>query len=203
MVEMGLTRRQFIGCAAGAGAALALPWTRGTPVASAAVGGKLSKYVEPLPLPGAGLVVATPTAANRYAFTQRQLTRQLHPQLPPTPLWAYDDGSGLGGQAGSFGMVLVAQSGTPVSASFTNDLPPVFPSWLPIDTRLTYSNDRTTRVMTHLHGGFVAADSDGNPAVTPGGFVTGQTQTVYYTTSCRRCPRRCSGSMTTGWARPD
>ena len=36
MVEMGeITRRQFIGYGAGVGAAIALPWTLGTPVASA------------------------------------------------------------------------------------------------------------------------------------------------------------------------
>ena len=34
--------------------------------------------------------------------------------------------------------------------------------------------------MTHLHGGFVAADSDGSPAVTPNGFGPGETQTVHY-----------------------
>ena len=34
--------------------------------------------------------------------------------------------------------------------------------------------------MTHLHGGFVAADSDGNPVVTPDGFGRGETQHVHY-----------------------
>ena len=181
MVEMGeITRRQFIGYGAGVGAAIALPWTLGTPVASASPGGKLAKYVQPLPLPGSGLVVAAPTAANSYEFHQVEIMRQLHPQLPPTPLWAYDDGSGLGGQSGSFGMVVVAHSGTPVTMSFTNDLPADFPAWLPVDTRLTPHHDRSVRVMTHLHGGFVAADSDGSPAITPDAFAQGQTQLVYY-----------------------
>ncbi len=58
----------------------------------AAPGGRLRKYLEPLPAPGRG-------------------------NLPPTPFWAYDDGSGLGGQAGSFGMAVPAQSGTPVRLS--------------------------------------------------------------------------------------
>ena len=35
-------------------------------------------------------------------------------------------------------------------------------------------------MMTHLHGGFVAGDSDGNPAITPNGFGLGETQTVHY-----------------------
>jgi hypothetical protein len=100
MDEMGdITRRRFIGYGAGLGAALALPWTVGTSVASAALGAKLAKYVQPLPLPGAGLVVATQSGPNAYSFHQVQIERQLHPHLPPTPLWAYDDGSGLVGQA--------------------------------------------------------------------------------------------------------
>ena len=96
----------------------------------------LTKYIQPLPLPGAGIVVATPSGINQYAFTQREIARQLHPNLPPTPFWAYDDGSGLGGQAGSFGMAVVAQSGTALDVSYTSDLPEIYPDWIPVDTRL-------------------------------------------------------------------
>jgi len=114
-----------LGLRGGVGAALALPWAAGAQVASAAAGGRLRMYLEPVPLPGAGIVVASPTGPNEYTFTQRPIERQLHPQLPPTPLWAYDDGSGLEGQAGSFGMAVVAQSGTPVtSTSLLDGRPP-------------------------------------------------------------------------------
>ena len=156
-------------------------------MASAATGGKLRKYLEPLPVPGAGIVVATPSGTNQYSFTQTQITRQLHPQLPPTPLWAYDDGSGLTGQAGSFGMAVVAQSGTPLTVNFTHDLPITYPDWIPVDTRETPLGNQV-RLMTHLHGGFVAADSDGNPAVTPNGFGPGETQTVFYTNQKPQMP---------------
>jgi spore coat protein A len=185
-----MSRRRFLGYGVGAGAALAVPWTIGVQRASAAMGGKLAKYVEPLPVPGNGIVVATPTAPNTYAFTERMISKQLHPQLPPTPLFAYDDGSGLAGQAGSFGLAVVAQSGTPVQATFTNNLPATYPAWIPVDTRLTFdhANPPTVRTMTHLHGGFVAADSDGNPAVTPGGFLPGQTQSVFYTNEQPQMP---------------
>src|SRR6266540_2008254 len=165
----GMTRRRFLQYSAGAGVGLALPWAARTPVASAAPGLKLTKYLEPVPLPGAGIVVATSSGTNEYSFVQREISRQLHPQLPPTPLWAYDDGSGLAGQAGSFGMALVAQTGKAVRASFTNSLPETYPAWIPVDTRLTPLGNQV-RLMTHLHGGFVAADSDGNPAITPNGF---------------------------------
>ena len=130
-----------------------------------------------------------PLAARiQYAFTLREISRQLHPQLPPTPFWAYDDGSGLGGQAGSFGMAVAAQSGTPVRASFTNNLPETYPDWIPVDTRLTAQPDKVVRAMAHLHGGFVAADSDGNPAVDFDGFGPGETQEVFYTNQLPQMP---------------
>src|SRR6266487_2117358 len=88
---------------------------------------------------GMGSWWPSPVGKNRYAFTQRQIRRRLHPHLPPAPLWAYDDVSGLAGQAGSFGMAVVAHSGTPVRASFTNELP------IPVGTRLTVKPDRLVR----------------------------------------------------------
>ena len=71
--------------------------------------------------------------------------------------------------------------------SFTHDLPATYPAWLPVDTRLTPLGNEV-RLMTHLHGGFVAADSDGNPAVTPNGFGPGETQTVFYTNQLPQMP---------------
>jgi spore coat protein A, manganese oxidase len=183
----GMTRRRFLRYGAGAGAALALPWAARIPAARAAAGPQLRKYLEPVPLPGAGIVVATPSGVNEYSFVQTEIARQLHPSLAPTPLWAYDDGSGLGGQAGSFGMAVVAQSGTPLQVSFTHQLPEAYPAWIPVDTRLTPLGDEV-RLMTHLHGGFVAADSDGNPMVTPEGFGRGETQTVFYTNQLPQMP---------------
>jgi spore coat protein A, manganese oxidase len=182
-----MTRRRFLQYGLGAGAAVVLPWGLRTPVTRAAPGGKLTKYLEPLPLPGAGIVVATPSASNTYSFTQREISRQLHPHLPPTPLWAYDDGSGLAGQAGSFGMAVVAQSGTPLTVNYRHELPETYPGWLPVDTRLTPLGNQV-RLMTHLHGGFVAGASDGNPAVTPNGFGPGETQSVYYTNQRPQMP---------------
>lgn len=181
-----LTRRRFLQYGVGAGAALSLPWDVPSAIASNA-GSRLTKYLEPLPLPGAGIVVATPTAPHEYSFTQREIARQLHPHLPPTPLWAYDDGSGLTGQAGSFGMAVVAQSGTPLRIGFTHNLPVTYPHWLPVDTRETPLANQV-RLMTHLHGGFVAGDSDGNPAITPNGFGFGETQIVTYTNQKPQMP---------------
>lgn len=78
-----MTRRRFVQYGIGTGAALALPWPMRSAFASA--GPKLKPHLEPLPLPGAGIVVATPTGPSQYSFTQTQIERQLHPQLPPQP----------------------------------------------------------------------------------------------------------------------
>ena len=84
-------------------------------------------------------------------------------------------------------MAVVAQSGTPLDVSYTNNLPATYPDWIPVDTRLTPLGNQV-RAMTHLHGGFVAADSDGNPAITPDGFGPGDTQTVHYTNQLPQMP---------------
>jgi spore coat protein A len=182
------SRRRFLQYGLGAGAAIGFPVTGGRVMKAGRVadagrvgvaGHTLRPFVEPLPVPGAGIVVASPRAPGRYAFTLRQIRRRLHPQLPPTPLWAYDDGSGLRGQAGSFGMAIVARTGMPLRVSYTHRLPAVYPSWIPVDTRLTESGKKV-RFLTHLHGGFVSGASDGNPELQPGGFGPGQTQTVLY-----------------------
>ncbi|HMD95128.1 MAG TPA: multicopper oxidase domain-containing protein [Trebonia sp.] len=179
------SRRRFLqyGIAAGAGLSVAskasaVTAPRGTDRSGRAPA--LRPFAEPLPVPGAGIVVATPAAPDRYHFTLRQIRRRLHPQLPKTPVWAYDDGSGLSGQAGSFGMAIAAQTGTPIGVSYTHRLPETYPSWIPVDTRLTPLGNKV-RMMAHLHGAFVAAADDGNPTVTPDGFGPGQTQTVRYT----------------------
>lgn len=180
------TRKRLLQYGAAGGASLFLPWAAPTGAASAAAPLKLTKYLEPVPLPGAGIVVATPSGANEYSFVQREISRQLHPQLPPTPLWAYDDGH-VAGQAGSFGMAVLAQSGTPLDIRFRNELPKTYPDWIPVDTRLTPKGNEV-RLMTHLHGGFVEAASDGNPAVTPDGFGQGDVQTVHYTNQPPQMP---------------
>jgi hypothetical protein len=59
------------------------------------------------------------------------------------------------------------------------------------------ANVPEVRVMTHLHGGFVAGASDGNPTLGPNGFGYGGTQSVVYPNQGPRCRLRSSGSTTT------
>ena len=86
-------------------------------------------------------------------------------------------------------MAVVGHSGTPLDVSFEeHPCRRRDPDWIPVDTRLTPTHDNVVRLMTHLHGGFVAAASDGNPAVTPDGFVNGETQHVHYTNQQPQMP---------------
>ena len=186
-----LTRKRFLQYGAAGGAALVLPWGARIPTASASAGGRLAKYVQPVPRVGAGIAVAQQSGANHYSFTQTEIARQVHPDLDPTPIWAYDDGhGGLDGQSGSFGMAVAAETGTPVTMSFFNDLPETYPSWIPVDPRLVPESFKNSdgsvqvRVMTHLHGGVVTGVSDGNPWATPDLYSAaspnGPTQNVVY-----------------------
>jgi hypothetical protein len=68
-----MTRRRFLRYGLGAGAGLALPWGR-IPLAWAASGPKLAKYIQPLPLPDRGIVVATPSGEELNASARAGYT---------------------------------------------------------------------------------------------------------------------------------
>lgn len=93
-----MTRKRSLQYGAAGGVALYLPRTRRTSAAAAATGLELTKYLEPLPLPGNGIVVAsaTPSGSNHYSFTRPRSAGNCTRSFPSTPLWAYDDCSGLG-----------------------------------------------------------------------------------------------------------
>jgi FtsP/CotA-like multicopper oxidase with cupredoxin domain len=73
-------------------------------------------------------------------------------------------------------MTVVAQRHTPECELHQQSSRP--PCWIPVDTRprlsaIRCTHDPSARVCR-------AADSDGNPAVTPNGFGPGETQSVFY-----------------------
>ena len=75
MVHMaGMSRRQFIGYGLGTGAALALPWTAAAQAAQGVMGHRLRKYLQPLPVPGDGIVVA---------LSRRKEPVRVHPAADP------------------------------------------------------------------------------------------------------------------------
>ena len=83
---------------------------------------------------------------------------------------------------GFLGPTVVVRKGTAVTASYENGSTSRT-TGVPRGCRATGTsprhNDDTVRLLTHLHGGFVHGQMDGNPAVDRG-YSQGQTQTVWY-----------------------
>jgi spore coat protein A len=134
----------------------------------------LTAYADSLPRPG----VATPASgtaggAASYVIPMREVSQQLHRDLPPTRVWGYD---------GSYpGPTIEASSGQPVSVTWVNDLRDSLgvlrtTHYLPVDLCLNGPDTEgaTARVVTHLHGGHVPPGADGFPDSTflPGAQVT-------------------------------
>ncbi len=181
---MRTSRRQVLkmGLAGGASAVgyslVGNGWAR----AAAPTTARLASFRQPLQVPP----VLDMTAGGAFTLTATHLTRQLHPALPsPTHVWSYV-GTGAtdpnpGGYQGFLGPTVVVEEGTPVTATYVNALDASYGSvpWLPCDQNFTSNQDDAVRLLTHLHGGVVHGQMDGNPAVDVG-YTRDQAQTVWY-----------------------
>ena len=160
MKTMQTTRREFLKVAAATGVGTLLPWRRAY---ASAQSPSLRKFIQTLPgLGPSGIPVATSVpylGADYYRLTAGEYTQQLHPQLSPTRLWGYADTTT--GVYRHLGPVVVAQRGTPVRLTLTNQLPPIHP--LPVDTSLPGAELPPNRTALHLHGGHTPWLSDGGP----------------------------------------
>ncbi len=182
---MSTTRRQVLKLGLVGGAGLAGYGLMGDGWAQAVTGAlPLDAFTQPLQVPP----VLDMTAGGAYTLTATHLTRQLHPQLPrPTNVWSYVADTGAVDvnavpYRGYLGPTVVVQKGKPVTATYRNGLDVASyggATWLPCDRNLTVGNDDAVRLLTHLHGGFVHGQMDGNPAIDVG-YTQGQTQTVWY-----------------------
>jgi FtsP/CotA-like multicopper oxidase with cupredoxin domain len=117
----------------------------------------LTKYVDPLPIPG-----TMPQAApNHYEIGMWEVTQQLHSELPPTTVWGY----GVSQATASYPAATIeAVRGVPVTVNWVNNLPMTHLLDYAIDTTL-HMAEWTSGVPTvvHLHGGEVEPQSDGGP----------------------------------------
>jgi FtsP/CotA-like multicopper oxidase with cupredoxin domain len=154
-------------------------------VAVAEVLPNLRKWASPCPTPTLGAPawpVIDLRASKATTLYARQFSVTIHPDLPPTTVWGYTDGS-TGARSTYLGPTLVAQRGTPVDVTYRNELPavPLFPA----DPALVPAGLVASRINTHLHGGRIAPAADGNPfhtyAVDPSQEVgPGSSQTKHY-----------------------
>lgn len=126
----------------------------------------LTKYLDPLPVPGT-MPAAGP---NYYEIGAYQVQQQLHSQLPPTTVWGYGTSQATAGYPAA---TIEAQCGVPLDIKWTNNLPQ--------DHLLGYAIDYTLHMagwhmgmptgewtagvplVTHVHGAEVEPQSDGGP----------------------------------------
>jgi spore coat protein A, manganese oxidase len=163
-----ITRRQALKTAAVGAAGAALPFALTRPSSRAAVSGSV------LPLPR--LPKARPVGKNSYSLTARPGLMQVHPDFAKTTVWGYDDASGRG--VASPGYVVEVQKGTPTTVRYGNALPGrhLFDNVVPDPMHAP----APVRTNAHLHGGFVAGASDGNPYADPREYKPDEVQTVTY-----------------------
>jgi spore coat protein A len=126
----------------------------------------LTPFVDALPrLPVAVPVTGFPGGAATYSIDAREVTRQLHRDLPPTRVWGY---------SGQYpGPTIEAFRNQPVNVTWINDLrDPVGElrqhHYLPVDMCLhgPMQEGDAPRLVTHLHGVHCEAASDGFPEST-------------------------------------
>jgi spore coat protein A len=121
-----------------------------TPVRS---GVKLSRYVDPLPVPP---VIRTPRKSNETVEVEMlQFQQKLHRDLPATTVWGYN---------GTWpGPTIEAQSGVPVNINWVSKLPATH--LLPIDHSIHGAESTLPQVrnVAHLHGACALPDDDGYP----------------------------------------
>ena len=142
----------------------------------------LTPFLDALPIPALATPISgSPGGTAEYTMSVREITQQLHSQLPPTRVWGY--GSGLTG-ASYPGPTILASSGNPVTVNWVNDLRDAQGNlrtthYLPVDMCLKGPDTEgpTARVVTHLHGGHVPASSDGYPEWT---LLPGEQTTYVY-----------------------
>jgi spore coat protein A len=178
------TRREFIKWTAASGAGLVVGglstgYARAAPTGS--VARRLTPYLDPMPILADNAIDAAGGATVHLSTSL--VTRQVHRQLPVTTLFGYEGGPNDG--ASYLGPVILAQSGTPMTASYTNQLAPddylnVFTNKGSSYAQFNPLKPPEVRILTHLHGGLLAGDSDGNPYATPDAFASGQTQRATY-----------------------
>jgi spore coat protein A, manganese oxidase len=117
----------------------------------------LTKYMDPLPLPG----VAQPAAPNYYEIGAWQIQQQLHSQLPPTTVYAYGTSPGTASYPGP---TIVAQKGVPIQIKWTNHLGMTHILSYAFDPTIPRAVTTTgVPIATHVHGAEVEPQSDGGP----------------------------------------
>jgi spore coat protein A len=181
-----LTRRQLMTRGVLGGASLVASRALLTPpaIGATSVAKSLTPYVDSMPLLVDNAVDAT--SGGNVGLAAALISRKVHRDLPPATLFGYLRSGGPGTSdpiASYLGPAIVAKSGVPIAVDYENDLAP--DDYLRVFTNggssyLQFPPFPEVRILTHLHGAFVAGKDDGNPYEQPDAFRSGSTQSVTY-----------------------
>lgn len=117
----------------------------------------LTKYMDPLPIPGA----MPQAASNYYEIGAWEIHQQLHSQLPPTYLFGYGTSQATASYPAA---TIEAQKGVPIDIRWTNHLGFTHPVSFAFDPTLEHAITTTgIPIATHVHGAEVEPQSDGGP----------------------------------------
>jgi len=160
------TRRQLLSGLVTAGTAICLASRGGAQSdetsANILSGVRLEPFVDPLPVPRVLNASARGSRSHIYKLTLSEFRQKLHRDLPPTLLWGFDGSAP--------GPTIIAERGCATTIEWANQLP--VRHRLLVDHSLDGAGADVPEVRTtiHLHGGHVAARSDGYPEdwITPG-----------------------------------
>jgi spore coat protein A, manganese oxidase len=167
------TRRQILAAFGAAGFQTALPPQTHAQSDEAGpntlAGVYLQPFVDPLPKPPVLKATTASASAQQYKIHLSEFRQKLHRDLPLTDVWGFE---------GSMpGPSIVAEQGRRIHVEWINNLP--VHHRLTIDHTIAGAgvNVPDVRSVIHLHGGHVAANSDGYP---DDWVVSGERQTTLY-----------------------
>lgn len=126
----------------------------------------LTPWLDALPLPRVAVPASGAAGGSAsYDIAIRETAQQLHSELPPSVVWAYDDGTGPSYP----GPTIEAGSGLEVNVNWINDLRDVDTGdyrtehILDVDQSCIHGAQNLPKVVVHLHGGHVSEENDGYP----------------------------------------
>lgn len=115
----------------------------------------LTKFVDALPIPSVLRPRDVRDGVPFYEVTMKQISQQLHRDLPATTVWGYN---------GMYpGPTFETRRNQPIKVRWKNNLP--FEHLLPVDRTLhgAEPSQPSVRTVVHLHGGRVKPENDGYP----------------------------------------
>ncbi|ELY93768.1 hypothetical protein C480_19674 [Natrialba aegyptia DSM 13077] len=116
----------------------------------------LERWVDKVPRPDVMDSSGTKNGQPHYEVEIREVEQKIHRDLPATTVWGYN---------GQYpGPTIEAEQGEPISVRWKNKLPDehLLPEDPTIHSDIVPYDTTGVRIVTHLHGGNVEAESDGH-----------------------------------------